>query len=68
MAGNLPLWGQILTGLAMVAIIFYFGPTAYRAARESPKGSLQDWLGLAVPIGGVVLFIVVLIWLARGLS
>lgn len=52
----------------MVAILFYFGPTAYRAAKESPKGSLQDWLGLAVPIGGVVLFIIVLIALARNLS
>ena len=65
MAGDLPLWGQILTGLAMVAILFFFGPAAYRAAKESPKGSASDWLGLLLPIGGVVLFIIVLIALAR---
>lgn len=65
MAGNLPLWGQILTGVAIAAMLFYFGPSAYRAAKESPKGSAQDWLGLALPIGGVILFIIVLIALAR---
>jgi len=66
MAGELPLWGQIITGLAMLAMLFFWGPSAYRAAKESPKGSAKDWLGLALPIGGVVLFVIVLIALARG--
>ncbi len=66
MAGDLPLWGQILTGVGILALLFFFGPSAYRAAKESPKGTAKDWLGLALPIGGVVLFIIVLIALARG--
>ncbi len=66
MAGDLPVWMQILTGLALLAIIFFFGPSAYRAAKESPKGTAKDWLGLLIPIGGVVLFVILLIAMARG--
>jgi len=66
MAGDLPVWMQILTGLALLAIIFFFGPSAYRAAKESPKGTAKDWFGLLIPVGGVVLFVIVLIALARG--
>lgn len=66
MSGDLPIWVQILTGLAILAILFFFGPSAYRAAKESPKGTAKDWLGLLIPIGGVVLFVILLIALARG--
>lgn len=66
MSANLPIWIQILSGLAILAILFFFGPSAYRAAKESPKGTAKDWLGLLIPIGGVVLFIVLLIALTRG--
>ncbi len=66
MSENFPLWVQILTGLAILAMLFFFGPSAYRAAKESPKGTAQDWLGLLIPIGGVVLFIILLIAFARG--
>lgn len=62
---GLPVWVQILSGLMLLALLFFFGPSAWRAAKESPKGSAQDWLGLLVPIGGVVLFIILLIALAR---
>jgi cobalamin synthase len=66
MSGDLPVWAQIMTGLAILALLFFFGPSAYRAAKDSPKGSAGDWLGLLIPIGGVVLFIILLIALARG--
>lgn len=62
---GLPVWVQILSGLMLLALLFFFGPSAWRAAKESPKGSAQDWLGLLVPIGGVVLFIILLIAMAR---
>lgn len=66
MSGDLPVWAQIMTGLAILALLFFFGPSAYRAAKESPKGSARDWFGLLIPIGGVVLFIILLIAMARG--
>jgi|GEM_PF-195466 len=60
------LWAQILSGLAILALLWFFGPSAWRAAKNSPKGTASDWLGLLVPIGGVVLFVILLIALARG--
>jgi hypothetical protein len=46
--------------------LFFFGPMAGRAVKESPKGSAKDWLGVMLPIGGVVLFVILLIAMARG--
>lgn len=63
--GDFPIWAQILTGLAIVALLFFFGPRAYQAAKESPKGSAQDWLGLAAPVAIVVGIVAALILLAR---
>ena len=65
MGGDFPIWAQILTGLAIVALLFFFGPQAYRSLKESPKGSAQDWLGLATPVAIVVGVVVALILLAR---
>lgn len=59
------LWMQIaLAGLAVVAAIIFI-PRLGPALRESPKGSARDWLGLLLPIGGVVLFVILLVMLAR---
>ena len=66
MSEGYPVWAQILSGLAILALLWFFGPSAWRAAKNSPKGTASDWLGLLVPIGGVVLFIVLLIAVARG--
>jgi len=59
------LWMQIaLAGLGVLALVV-FGPKLGQALRESPKGSARDWLSALLPIGGVVLFVIVLVWLAR---
>lgn len=63
MGADFPIWLKILSGLAIVAILFFFGPAAYRVAKESPKGSAHDWVGLAKPVAIVVGIIVVLILL-----
>lgn len=60
------LWMQIaLAAMALVAL-FYFGPRAGAVLKDSPKGSASDWLGLLIPIGAVVLFVMLLIMLAQG--
>lgn len=66
MSEGYPLWTQILSGLAILALLWFFGPSAWRAAKNGPKGTARDWLGLLVPIGGVVLFVILLIAVARG--
>ena len=47
----------------MVAMIVYLFPRAKQAAQNSPKGTLNDWMGFLFPLGFVVLFILVLIML-----
>ncbi|MFW5969573.1 MAG: hypothetical protein ACOCP9_02945 [Halofilum sp. (in: g-proteobacteria)] len=59
------LWMQIALGAMALVALFYFGPKAGEAVKNSPKGSASDWLGFLLPIGGVVLFVLLLIWLAQ---
>jgi hypothetical protein len=59
------LWMQIALAAMALFALFYFGPKAGEAVKNSPKGSASDWLGVLLPIGGVVLFVLVLIWLAQ---
>ncbi len=59
------LWMQIALGAMALVALFYFGPKAGEAVKNSPKGSAKDWLGALLPIGGVVLFVLLLIWLAQ---
>ena len=54
-------WIQIASAVAMAAMIIYLFPRAKHAIENSPKGSLQDWMGYVIPMAAVVLFIVVLI-------
>ncbi len=59
------LWMQIALGALALTALVLFGPRLGSALRDSPKGTAQDWLGLMLPLGGVVLFVSVLIWLAQ---
>lgn len=61
-----PIWMQVAMGALALLALFYFGPKAGAAVRNSPKGSARDWLGVLLPIGGVVLFVIILIALAQG--
>jgi hypothetical protein len=54
-------WIQIASAIAMAAMIIYLFPRAKHAIENSPKGSMQDWMGYVIPMAAVVLFIVVLI-------
>lgn len=59
------LWEQILTGMAAVAILFFFWPGAKRALEQSKQAENPDWKGALVPIGIVVLFVILLILMAK---
>jgi uncharacterized membrane protein YphA (DoxX/SURF4 family) len=54
-------WEQILLGIGGLILLFLFWPGAKRSAAESPKGTREDWIGLAKPMAAVVLFVFVLI-------
>ncbi len=50
--------GSALFLLAMLAMLF---PRAKHMVLNSPKGSLQDWMGYIVPMAVVAAFIILLI-------
>jgi len=42
-------------------MFFFILPSAKKMVKNSPKGSISDWMGYIVPMAVVVLFIIVLI-------
>ena len=54
-------WLKIASGLALVAMFFYLLPRAKHMVKNSPKGSVSDWMGYVIPIAVIALFIVLLI-------
>lgn len=60
------VWEQALIAMAIVAVIFFFGPGAKKAIEDSRKVENPDWQGALLPIGIVVLFVILLISMSRG--
>jgi len=58
------IWEQILLGGLAVLLIFLFRP-GIKAALERSRQAEQDWKGALIPIGLVVLFVILLIAMAR---
>jgi hypothetical protein len=59
------IWEQVLIALAIVAVLFFLGPGAKSAMEESRKAENPDWKGALIPIAMVVLFVILLISMAR---
>jgi hypothetical protein len=56
-------WLKIGSAVLLVAMFFMILPSARRMVKESPKGSVSDWMGFILPMLGIVLFIILLITL-----
>ena len=59
-------WQQLLGVIVAVALLFYFWPTAQAELQRSREVENPDWMGALVPLALVVLFVIALIYLARG--
>lgn len=55
------LWMKIGSALLLVMMIAFIFPRARHMLKNSPKGSSSDWQGFVFLIGGVVLFVLLLI-------
>lgn len=55
------LWMQIVLGALAIGAIFLFTPSIKAAFQHSREAEAKDWLGLLLPIGLVVLFVILLI-------
>jgi len=54
-------WLKIGSALFLVAMLVFIYPRMKQAVKNSPKGTMKDWMGFIIPIAGVVLFVVLLI-------
>ena len=59
-------WEQILLGIAAFVFLFLFWPGVQKAVEQSKQAENPDWKGALVPIGIVVLFVILLIVIAKG--
>ena len=59
------LWEQILLGIAALVLVFVFWPGVKVAMEKSRRAQNKDWKGVLVPVALVVLFIIVLIMIAK---
>jgi len=58
-------WEKIGVLVLAAVLLIFWGPRALRAAKNSPKGTAEDWKGFLIPILLVVLFVIVLIMSVR---
>lgn len=61
----MPFWEQLLLGAAALILVFLFWPGAKAAMERSKSAEDPDWKGALIPIGAVVLFVILLIIVAR---
>ena len=59
-------WEQVLLGIAALVMLFFFWPGAKKMLEQSQQAEDKDWQGALVPIGFVIVFVIVLIALAKG--
>ncbi len=60
------LWEQVVVGALALGVVFFFLPGIKESLRQSREAKSRDWAGALFPIGLVVLFVILLIALARG--
>ena len=59
------IWEQVLLGMGAFIILFVFWPGTKAAMERSKQAENPDWQGALIPIVVVILFIVLLVYVAR---
>ena len=54
-------WTKLLWALVLVAFLAFLIPQWLRWRKEAPEAEPGAWAGVMLPIGGVVLFVLILI-------
>ena len=55
------LWQQLIFGAIAVFAVWRFLPGIRKSMQQAPQGKAADWLGLLLPIGAVVAFVILMI-------
>ena len=53
-------WMKIGSAFLMLIMIFFIWPAARNAMKNAPKGTSAQWLNAFLLIGGVMLFVLIL--------
>lgn len=59
------IWEQLIIGGIAVLLFFLYRPGIKAALKQSSEAE-KDWKGALIPIGAVVLFVFLLIAMAKG--
>lgn len=54
-------WLKIGSAVFLIAMIVFLWPRMKHAVTNSPKGTMNDWMGFIVPLAAVIGFIILLI-------
>lgn len=54
-------WLKIGSAVFLIAMIVFMWPRMKHAVANSPKGTMQDWMGYIVPLAAVIGFVFLLI-------
>lgn len=54
------IWENLLLGVMVLGIIFWMKP-GIKASMQISKDAESDWMGVLLPVGGVVVFIIFLV-------
>lgn len=57
---ELSLWENILLGVMVLGVIFWMSP-GIKSSMQMSKNAESDWMGVLIPVGFVVIFIIFLI-------
>jgi len=58
-------WEAVILGILALLLVFWFRPGIKEALRQSREAEHRDWAGALIPIAVVILFVVLLITLAK---
>jgi hypothetical protein len=58
-------WEQVLLGAGALIILFLFWPGVKATLERSRQAEEKDWKSVLIPIGAVVLFVIMLIIMAK---
>lgn len=54
-------WLKIGSAVFLIAMIVFMWPRMKHAVANSPKGTMNDWMGYILPLAAVIGFVILLI-------
>ena len=63
---ELSIWETLILGIVVVGVLFLFSPGIKKTFEMSRQAKERDWKGFLLPLAAMVLFIVIMVMLARG--